>query len=125
MINKKVVLLVGTNENSKKLVITTVCKKYGKIVCGRSITLAIVFFFLIFFFIFQFQQFNCHNSIFLYIFFISGNIIAEIPFSLSRIHHIISLSSLLLFLKISATPLPKFASLLILPNKFEQYPYHK
>ena len=27
---------------NKKLAITTVCKKYGKIACGRSITLATV-----------------------------------------------------------------------------------
>ena len=49
--------------NSKKLVITTVCKKYGKIVCGRSIALAIVFFFFnIFFYLpisaIQLPQFN-------------------------------------------------------------------
>ena len=36
--------------NSKKLVITTVCKKYGKIACGRSITLATVLFFSFSFF---------------------------------------------------------------------------
>ena len=35
---------------NKKLAITTVCKKYGKIVCGRNITLAIVqFSFFLFF----------------------------------------------------------------------------
>ena len=104
---------------SKKLDITTVCKNYGKIVRGLSITLGIFFFF--FFFnppisTIQLLQFN---------FFIFGNIIAEILFSLFHIPHIISLSSLLLFLRISATPLLKFDSLLILPNKFEQYPHHK
>ena len=33
----------------KKLVITIVCKKYGKIVCGCSITLVIVQFSFLFF----------------------------------------------------------------------------
>ena len=72
LINKKMVLLVGTNENGKKLVITTVCKKYGKIVCGRSLLLSqFLFYFILFYFflIFQFQQFNCHNSIFLFFFY--------------------------------------------------------
>ena len=80
LINKKVVLLVGTNENCKKFVITTVCKKYGKIVCGCSITLATVFFFNIFFYLpilaiqlpqfnffiyfFYFWQYHCRNSFF-------------------------------------------------------------
>ena len=107
---------------SKKLAITRVCKKYGKIVRGLRTTLGTIKFSFLFFLILQFRQFNCHNSIF---FFFFGNIIVEIIFSLNHIHHIISLSSLLLFLKILATPLPKFTSLLILPNKFEQYPYHK
>ena len=44
-------------KTSKKLVITTVCKKKGKIVCGRSITLATI-----------------------QIFFFFGNTIAEFPF---------------------------------------------
>ena len=44
---------------------------------GRSITLATVQFFFLFFLIFQFRQFNCHNSIFIFIF---DNIIAEIIF---------------------------------------------
>ena len=38
---------------------------------------------------------------------------------------ILSLSSLLLFLRISAMTLLKFTSLLIFPNKFERYSYHK
>ena len=62
----------------------------------------------------EFRQFN-------FFFFFFCNIIAEIPFSLSHICHIISLSSLLLFLKILALVLPNFASLLISPNKFKQY----
>ena len=66
---------------SKKLAITTVCKKYCKIVCGHSITLAIVFFsffsFLFnppilviqlpqfnFFFFLNFWQYHCWNSLF-------------------------------------------------------------
>ena len=98
---------------NKKLAITTVCKKYGKIACGRSITLATVQFSFFLLLIFQFWQF--------FFFFFCGNIIPEIPFSLSHICHIISLSSLLLFLRILALVLPNFASLLILPNKFKQY----
>ena len=61
---------------NKKLAITTVCKKYGKIVCGLSIygkivcglsiTLATVqfSFFLFLFLILQFRQFNCHKFFF-------------------------------------------------------------
>ena len=51
---------------NKKLAITTICKKYGKIVCGPSITLATVqfSFFLFLFLILQFRQFNCHNFFF-------------------------------------------------------------
>ena len=114
---------------SKKLVITTVCKKYGKIMCGCSITLAIVQFFFFFFFFnppilaIQLPQFN-FTYLFIYLF-IFGNIIAKIHFSLSHIRHIISLFSLLLFLRILVMVLLKFASLFILLNKFEQYPYHK
>ena len=87
----------------KELAITTICKKYGKIVCDRNITLATVQFSFFLFFnppisaiqlpqfsFFYFWQYHCWNSF----------------FSL-HICHIISLSSLLLFLKISATPLLK------------------
>lgn len=46
-------------------------------------------------------------------------------FSLSLLSHHFSLSSLLHFLRILAMILLKFVSLIIFPNKFEQYPYHK
>ena len=88
-------------------------------VCGRRITLAAIQFslFLFLFLILQFRQFNCHHSVYLFIF---GNIIVEIPFSLPHpSHH--SLFSLPLFFNILAMVLSKFVSLLIFPNKFEQY----
>ena len=88
-------------------------------VCGRSITLAAIQFSLLLFLflILQFQQFNCHHSVYLFIF---GNIIVEIPFSLPHpSHH--SLFSLPLFFNILAMVLSKFVSLIIFPNKFEQY----
>ena len=66
---------------------------------------------------------NCHNCKY----FLSpnvGNGIATIQFFFS-LYHIMSLSTLLLSLRISAIALPKFASLFIFLNKFEQCPYHK
>ena len=67
-------------------------------------------FIYLFFLIFQFRQFNCHNSIFYFYFW---QYHCRYPFSLSHIRHIISLSFLLLFLRISAMVLLKFSSLLI------------
>ena len=54
------------------------------------------------------QQYYCRNG-----------------FSLSSPCHIISIFSLLFFLTISATSLPKFISLLKQLNNFEHYTYHK
>ena len=86
----------------------------------------------------QFWQLHYHNFYFFSLSFSStsliwvawilgrnfGNYIIEIQLSLSL--SITSfLSLLMLFLRISVIPLPKFASLLIFPNKFEQCPYHK
>ena len=49
---------------NKKFTITTVCKKYGKITCGRSITLVTVQFSFFLFLIFQFRQFNFFSFFF-------------------------------------------------------------
>ena len=97
-------------------------------ILGNSI--AIIFFFSLS----QFRQLHCHNSYYFLSFSNSsliwagcilgrnfGNYITKIQLFSLPLLHIISLSSLILFLRISATHLPKFASLFIFLNKLEQY----
>ena len=87
-----------------------------------------------FFSLSQFRQLHCHNSYYFLSFSNSsliwagcilgrnfGNYITKIQLFSLPLLHIISLSSLILFLRISATLLPKFASLFIFLNKLEQY----
>ena len=66
-------------KTSKKLVITTVCKKNGKIVCGRSITLATIEFF--FFWAIPLPKFLFFSLLSLTFSQNFGNGIAEIRFS--------------------------------------------
>ena len=57
--------------------------------------------------------------------FSNGIVLPKFIFLSPPFGQIISLSSLLLFVTILVTPLPKFTSLLTKLNNFEQYTYHK
>ena len=57
--------------------------------------------------------------------FSNGIVLPKFIFLSPTFGQIISLSSLLLFVTILVTPLPKFTSLLTQLNNFEQYTYHK
>ena len=54
-----------------------------------------------------------------------SNLITKILIFSHSNHHIISLSSLILFVTISVMILPKFASFLVFSNNFQQFSYHK
>ena len=54
-----------------------------------------------------------------------SNLITKILIFSHSNHHIISLSSLILFVTISVMILPKFVSFLIFSNNFQQFSYHK